>query len=237
MGVLEVAARIAELGGLPAHAERVAALRADFEARTGRFSPEDPWFVERSLAFWSDAVTRGRFGRVVEGELAQEERRSLAPLERAHRGLFRLKPSTEGPIWLEDLWSRAEFFVTLLDEAGTRPELEASLESAASGDAQLFDGWLVGADDASGAACVALLPGPVFHPREATAAIAPVLAAAREKAMAAAEVLDALLRMHRAFRSLARVKAGYAYRPEALSLERSGSILLRPVRRTAKEPR
>jgi hypothetical protein len=230
MGVLEVAARIAELGGAPAHAERVASLRADFEARTGRFAPEDPWFVERSLAFWSDAVTRGRFGRVVEGELAEEERPWLAPLERAHRGLFRLRPAAPGGrIWLEDMWSRAEFFVTLLDEQGTRPELEASLESATSGDGQLFDGWLVGMTDADWPLCVALLPGPVFHPREATGAIPPVLSAAREKAMPTAEVLDALLRMHRAFRSLARVKPGYAYRAEALSFATARPRLRRGV--------
>ena len=36
------------------------------------------------------------------------------------------------------------------------------------------------------------------------------------------DVLDALLRMERTFRSLSRVKAAYAYRPEALSPRSSG---------------
>src|ERR1700690_1271099 len=89
MRVLEAVARIAQLGGAPERAARVAELRARFEEKTGAFAPDDDWFEERSRAFWCDAVTRGRFGREVESELSVEERRWLGPLERAHRGLFR----------------------------------------------------------------------------------------------------------------------------------------------------
>lgn len=202
MGVLETAAHVVELGGAPALASRVAAMRADFEARTGAFVPEDPWFEERSRAFWCDAATAGRFGREVREQLAEDERTWLGPLERAHRGLFRV----EGAL-LVDAWSGAELLVTSMDEA-SRGELDASA-------GQLFDGRVVGAEDPY---VVALLPGAVFHPRDATAAIAPVLAAARERAMTTAEVLDALLRMGRALRSLSRVKASYAYRAEALAV-------------------
>ncbi len=201
MGVLEAVVRIVQLGGAPERSSAVASLRAAFEARTGAFVPDDAWFEERSRAFWCDAVTTGRFGREVEAALTGEERAWLAPLERAHRGLFR----AEGEL-LVDVWSGAELRVTQLDDS-SRAELDASSE-------QLFDARVVGSDDPF---AVALLPGAVFHPRDATACIPPVLAAAREQKMATGETLDALLRMNRALRSLSRVKVGYAYRAEALS--------------------
>jgi hypothetical protein len=227
MGVLETFARIVQLGGAAERGATVAQMRARFEARTGAFSPEDPWFEERSRAFWCDAVTAGRFGRTVEAELTDEERGWLGPLERAHRGLFRAaaaggpEEGTAGPL-LVDAWSGAELEVQVVDEA-SRAELDA-----ASG--QLFDARVVAAEDPFVAA---LLPGAVFHPRDATAAIEPVLAAARERAMTTSDTLDALLRMQRTLRSLSRVKAAYAYRPDALS---PGAPVV-PVRRGgAKAP-
>jgi hypothetical protein len=230
MGVLEAIARIVQLGGAPERAARVAELRGEFEARTGAFVPEDPWFEERSRAFWCDAVTTGGFGRVVEAQLEADERDWLGPLERAHRGLFR---TTEGRDSLTDVWSGAEFRVTLLDELSTRAELDASLDGA-----QLFDARIIGAMGPDQPLSVVLLPGAVFHPREATAAIHTVLDAARSREMKTPDVLDALLRMERTLRSLSRVKAAYAYRPEALVLRPSegvGAVL--PVRRASKTPR
>jgi hypothetical protein len=234
MGVLEVAARIVQLGGAPERARQVAELRAAFEARTGRFVPEDAWFEVRSRAFWSQAVTAARFGRAVEAELTEAERRWLGPLERAHRGLFRMT----GRQTLVDAWSGAEFELTLVDELGTRAELDASVEGPAGGGAQLFDGWVVGVAgvDAPEPFCVALLPGPVFHPREATSPIEAVLRVARERDMTTFDALDALLRMERTLRSLSRVKAGYAYRAEALAPP-SAADGFAPVRRAAKTPR
>jgi hypothetical protein len=201
MGVLETAAHIVELGGGADLASRVAETRAAFEARTGAFVPEDPWFEERSRAFWCDAITAGRFGREVRGQLSEDERAWLGPLERAHRGLFR----AEGALLIDE-WSGAELVVTSMDEA-SRAELDAAA-------GQLFDARVVGLDEPY---VVALLPGAVFHPRDATTAIAPVLAAAHARSMPTADALDALLRMARMLRSLSRVKANYAYRPEALS--------------------
>src|SRR5580692_5068233 len=154
-GVLETVARIVHLGGASGQAARVAGMRSRFEASTGAYAPEDPWFEERSRAFWCDAVTRGRFGREVEGELAEEERAWLGPLERAHRGLFRVAGDA-----LEDVWSGAELVPTLVDDA-SRAELDAAA-------GQLVDARVVGKEDPL---VVALLPGAVFHPRDATAAI------------------------------------------------------------------
>lgn len=222
MGLLETVARIVQLGGAPARTERVAALRASWEERTGAFSPEDAWFEERSRAFWDDAVTAQRFGRDVKDELEEAERAWLGPLERAHRGLFRI--SAEDRDVLEDVWSGAELVVSTMDEA-SRAELDAS-----SG--QLFDARVVGNDQPL---TVALLPGAVFHSRDATEHVAPVLSAARARGMSTADTLDALLRMQRALRSLSRVKPAYAYRVEALT-PRAPALPHGPVQRPAKAP-
>jgi hypothetical protein len=203
MRVLEVVERIVQLGGTPALAPRVAQIRADFERRTGAFAPEDDWFEERSRAFWCDAVTRGKFGREVEAQLTPSERSWLGPLERVHRGLFR----ADGTL-LVDAWSGAELVVTALDD-DSRAEL-----AAAAG--QLFDARVVGCANEDGLV-VALLPGAIFHPRKATAMIAPLLAEARARALSTDDVLDALLRMERTLRSLSRVKPAYAYRVDALA--------------------
>ena len=202
MALLETIARIVELGGTPERAGRVAELRRDFESCTGAFVPDDPWFEERSRAFWCDAVTRGRFGRTVQDELTAVERGWLPPLERAHRGLFR----TDGRL-LVDVWSGAELRPTLVAD-----DSRAELDAAAG---QLFDARVVGT---ANPILVALLPGAVFHPRHATVAIESVLAAARAAALPTTETLDALLRMERTLRAFSRVKAAYAYRPEALPL-------------------
>jgi hypothetical protein len=221
MGVLEAAARIVQLGGgAPATRARVAEMRAAFEARTGAFSPDDAWFEERSRAFWCDAVTRGRFGRDVEGELSPEDRAWLGPLEHAHRGLFRRDRAEAGGQILVDLWSGAAIVVTTLED-----ESRAELDAAAD---QLFDARVVGADDP---VVLALLPGAVFHPRNASAAIEDVIEAARARDLSTHDALDALLRMERSLRALSRVKAAYAYRAEALSAQPSAP---RTVRRAAK---
>lgn len=215
MGVFDTVTRIVQLGGTPEKAARVAEMRAQFEARTGAFAPEDPWFEERSRAFWSDAVTRMRFGRDVEANLTAEEGAWLQPLERAHRGLFHSDSNV-----LIDAWSGAELAPALVDDA-SRAELDAAA-------GQLFDARVIGM---GGPCVIVLLPGAVFHPRQATAAIGPVLAAARAASLSTDDALDALLRMERRLRSLSRVKAEYAYRPEALFPGPAASM-----RRSAKGP-
>jgi len=228
MGALEAAARIVELGGGPERAARVAEMRARFEERTGAFSPDDAWFEVRSRAFWCDAVTRGAFGREVESELEGDERAWLLPLERAHRGLFRAEPRPEGRAAgtvLVDVWSGAELVFTAVEDE-SRAELGASA-------GQLFDARVVATDEPL--FVVALLPGAVFHPRDATVPIESVLAAARGQQLSTDDVLDALLRMERTLRSLTRVKAAYAYRSGALSPRAAAPPVA--MRRAEKRPR
>lgn len=227
--MLEAIGRIVHLGGTPDRAAQVAEMRARFEARTGAFAPEDAWFEERSRAFWCDAVTRARFGREVEGALTPDEARWLDPLERAHRGLFRAEAGR-----LVDEWSGAELVVTLVDDV-SRAELDAAA-------GQFFDARVVGWDDGGrpggghGPLGLALLPGALFHPHDATMAIGSVLAIGRTRGLSTDDMLDALLRMERTLRSLSRVKAAYAYRPEALGPHPAAPPAAGPVRRPAKVP-
>jgi hypothetical protein len=104
-----------------------------------------------------------------------------------------------------DLWSGAEFEPTVGDDA--------SAAELAAAEGQFFDARLVGGGDPP---VLVVLPGAVFHPRAASHAIGGVLAAARHAALSTHDTLDALLRMQRSMRSLARVKPEYAYRADAL---------------------
>jgi hypothetical protein len=205
MGPLEAySAIVNELGGAPLSA-RVSEARAAFQARTGAFGPEDAWFDARSGAFWDDATTSGGLAGLAEG--ASAEARAWVPaLARAHRGLFVVseRARDQDATVLECRLTGVAFFVDEL-EPGTRDALEAATAP--------FDGRVV----AGGSPLrVALLPGAVFHPEDAAAPIAKVLAVARTKGLSQEQTLDALLRMELSLRSLSRVKASYAYRPEAL---------------------
>ena len=206
MTLLEAYEAIVAQGASPLFAPKVAAMHQAFEARTGAFTPEDPWFEARSRAFWDDAVTGQRFGQEASASLSDEVRRFVPMLERAHRGLF-MVDSGGGRRLLRDVWSGASFLVDEIDD-GMRDALGAASAP--------FDARLVGAMD-GGSPRVALLPGAVFHPDEAIEPIEKVLDAARAAEMPTDATLDALLRMERSLRSLARMKAAYAYRPSALT--------------------
>lgn len=189
------------------HAVRVRSLRADFEKRTGAFTPEDPWFDARSAAFWDDALTAQAFGREVAPLLADAARFWVEPLARAHRGLFRAKRDARDGhgFHLVDAWSGAEFRV----EAGQG--LHDALDQAHG----FFDGRAAGGFH-EGRALLGLLPGAVFHAEEATGAITELVEVARARHLERGAFLDALLRMDHTFRGHSRVKAAFAYRTEAL---------------------
>ena len=210
--------RIVALGAAPEHAETIAQMRRTFELRTGALdtlrAAEHPhharrdggwhWFEARTRAFWDDALTTQMFAHRVEGQLAANARAWVAPLARAHRGLFFALRGHRSR--LQDAWSGAEYFVDEIDDA-TREALRASRGP--------FDGRVVARP---GPRLVALLPGAIFHPEDAKEPIRNVLETAQRENMALHDVLDALLRMERNLRELSRVKAAYAYRVEALSI-------------------
>lgn len=193
-----------EHAGESRHAARIAAMRARFEERTGTYTPEDPWFEARSAAFWDDALTMQSFGSELEPLLADGARFWLEPLTRAHRGLFRVT-ADKGGFRLDDAWSGAAF----------RVEATLGLADALRRAGGFVDGRVVAArrDDAID---VALLGGALFHAEDATGPITALIPVARERGLGRDAFLDAVLKMDLAFRAHSRVKAGFAYRKEAL---------------------
>jgi hypothetical protein len=183
--------------------ETMLELHRAFEARTGAFGPDDPWFESRSRAFWDDTMTRQRASVGPLGALGADEQLWAEALSLSHRGLFESRHE-DGMLVLSDVLSGAELRVHEIDDA-SRDSLESS--------AGFFDGTVVA--EASSLR-FALLPGAIFHPEEADDAIVRVIAAARARSLSSAVLLDALLRMELSLRTLSRVKPSYAYRVEAL---------------------
>lgn len=214
----EMLALAAETG----RTERVRAMRAAFEARTGPFSPGDAFFEQRSAAFWDDALTRGAFGRELLGELGEEARAFVEPLARAHRGLYSVSDEPElaevdgQAFLLADAWSGAEF---LCEPASSG--LRDALASAAG----FVDGRVVGLPMLREAGVppsrtVVLLGGAVFHHADALEPMRALLPEARARDLETHELFDALLRMDHALRTLSRVKPSFAYRKESLPARR-----------------
>jgi hypothetical protein len=204
---MDVAAAVDEMlaaAAAPARQSRVLAMRASFEARTGTFSPRDTFFEDRSAAFWDDALTLGAFGRELSSELGEGARGLVEPFARAHRGLFRVEAGEHGAFVLVDEWSGAE-----LAAEPSSPGLRDALERATG----LVDGRVVGVPRPRQ---VVLLPGAAFHSADATEPMRALLPEARARELGTHELLDALLRMDHALRTLSRVKPAFAYRRESL---------------------
>ncbi len=195
-----------ELATRPAHAGHAQELRDAFFARTGRFGPDHPESGARDAAAWEDALVRGGLARTLARELGDAAEREVAhSLSHAHRGLY-VFSRVDGVLVARDLWSRAELLVLSKDDIGR--ELAGSASEA--------DRPLCQARMLPGLDGCAVLPGAVFHPADARGALIETLAAARERRFATDDVMDALLKMEHTWRSLSRVKVGYAYRPDAL---------------------
>jgi len=204
---MDVATAIDEmlaLAAAPARSERVRAMRAAFEARTGAFSERDAFFEARSAAFWDDALTRGAFGRELAAELGDAARELVEPLARAHRGLFEVAGAEESCFLLVDAWSGAEL---------SCEPASSGLRDALANAAGLVDGRALGVPRSR---AIVLLPGAVFHHASALEPMRALLPEARARGLDTHAALDALLRMDHAFRTLSRVKPAFAYRKESL---------------------
>lgn len=195
-------------GAEEAHQARVRELKAAYERRTGAFTPEDSWFDARSAAFWDDAIAGG-FAGAVQDETPEQARAYTRALERAHRGLYRVQ-NTHGRFVLVCAISLVELEID---------PPSAGLADALARAAGYVDGRVAGAM-LDGAREIVLLPGAVFHPAFATAAIDALLPIAAKKQLSRAATLDALLRMDRALQAMSRGKPALAYRPEALTIAR-----------------
>ena len=186
-------------------------MRAAFEARTGAFGPEAPWFEARSRAFWDDALTTQRFAALAAPHAGVEVAGLVARFDRAHRGVFIVEDVDDQGARLVDLWSGVELLVHHLDEA------QAMTLEHAEGP---MDARVIVMPTRDGIGPLFVLPGALHHGPDAIEPLVHVLTAARERDMATGDVLDALLRMELVFRSSSRVKASFAYRVESLERTR-----------------
>jgi hypothetical protein len=189
---------------LPPFGVVAAELRVRFGQRCGWYAPEHPGTEAREAAAWEDALVRGALAVQItahHGEFAPVAR----VISRAQRGLFVLD-QLAGSVVALDLWSRAAF---VLHDTDTL--VRGFLDSGSAADAPLFHARVAPLNGA----CV-VLPGVLFHPPDARAAVEAVLVAARERELATDDALDAVLKMEHTFRTLSRIKLAYAYRPEML---------------------
>jgi hypothetical protein len=121
------------------------------------------------------------------------------------RGVFVFE-LVHGRLLARDLWSRAELLVVEGDSIARELVVPGFEHGGPPCQARLL---------ASLDGCV-VLPGVLFHPADALPALSGILSVARERRLDTDSVLDALLRMEQCWRTLSRVKVGYAYRPDFL---------------------
>lgn len=204
--VQAVYSELLERASRPPHAEQSQALRRAFAERCGAFDGNDPAADARESAAWEDALVRGGLARRLASELPDAAEREIAlMLARTERGIYTFE-QVSGCLIAKDLWSGAELLIAEHDHVGR--EL---LQEELGDDSPLCQARVMG----SATGCL-LLPGTIFHPIDAKPPIVLLLETARRRQLSRDSVLDALLRMEQAFRTLSRVKVGFAYRADAL---------------------
>lgn len=183
---------------------RLSRARSEFHARTGPFEPSDACHEERIRAFlewllveWEGGAELRRFvafgGESDERSLAQAALRSM-------RSLYRVESEEHGEARIECLLEGARFVV---------PASFGPASRLTAGD--VLDARVVGIEGRT-----ALMPGPIFHPREVHEALLAVIAEAREAGRAREGLLDPLARMRMRFDRFTSINARHVYRYDAL---------------------
>jgi hypothetical protein len=182
--------------------DRAVDMREHFYDRSGRFELDHPAREARERAAWDWVIVRGGAAEALADDLNDPAERALAQcLGRAQRGLF-LFHGAGRTVIARDLWGGAEFLLASDDD------LARALSEQKRTDPAPCDVYV--AATAEGAT---VLPGHLFHPAEARPLIEATLEAGRDRSLAMSHVLDSLLRMEHALRTLSRVSVRYAYRP------------------------
>jgi hypothetical protein len=190
----------------PPHAERSRELRARFLDRCGRLEADHPAAATREAAAWEDAMVRGGLLLELAAGLSDPAERDVArALARSQRGVFVFE-HVDHKLLGRDLWSRAEFVLAPRDAVGKDIAYAGVHDDSPPCQARVL-ATVEGA---------ALLPGTVFHPAGARAAMELALNDARARGLETDRALDALLRMEHAFQTMSRGKVAYAYRAEAM---------------------
>jgi hypothetical protein len=188
------------------YVDLAADLRRAFEERCGGFDNDHPAREARDRAAWEDVLVRGGLAEKLAPELADPAQQDAAlSLTRAQRGVFVFE-RLDGAVIAQDLWSGAEFVLAPDDDVAKSLPLES-----AGADSPVCQARLLGRLEG----CIEL-PGTLYHPTDARPALKQVLQSARERGMTTDGALDAVLKMEHTFRTLSRVKVGYAYRAAML---------------------
>lgn len=195
--------------------DEVARARAQYETRCGSFTIEDPFFEERMRAFSDELVceVRGEDGltpaaralRAIETtdprDTEENDAAWLRGLSKAERGLFVVDARVDvARARLVALLGGARFDVRIDEGPAVRLR---------PGD--VFDGRL-----APVGGCIRVLPGLLFHPRQAHEAIASMLADPSLAARSRSDVLDGLARMRMRLDRFVSIHARHVYRVDAL---------------------
>ena len=183
----------------PHLADVVADIRAKFVERVGAFSPTDPCFEERSAALWDRVLCDARVLEALRAlSLSSEQRAVVDNLARAQRGLFEVHPA-----------ARTVDVLCVVSGAAFRlaPSDDAARAMSHGGEGGWIDGHVAPSTEG-----VALLPGFLVHPAEATEPMRALI----KTPMEFEELLDALLAMRHQLAARSRMKATQVYRPEAL---------------------
>lgn len=184
---------------------QLARARDEFHALTGAFAPADPFHEERIRAFLDWLIIERDDGATLRTFLAQHPELSASDqtLGRAMlssmRSLYRVRQSERGTS-IECIFDGARFRIRT-------DELSASRLR----DGDMLDGRAIGVDGV-----VFLAPGPIFHPREAHAAIEELVRRARQLGYSETSILDSLLRMRMRFDRFHSIRAEHVYRIDAL---------------------
>ncbi|MGZ3452517.1 MAG: hypothetical protein ACXVEF_23110 [Polyangiales bacterium] len=161
-------------------ADVVHEIRERFEARVGAFEASDPWFEERSAALWDRVLIDPRVIAVLASD--------VAGFASAQRGLF-------------EVHGRHDLTCVL---RGAAFRLASSDDAAIAEGAGWIDGHVVKTREG-----VALLPGFLVHPAEATEPMREIVAAT---SLPFEDLLDELLAMRHRLASRSRMKAKQVYR-------------------------
>lgn len=193
------------------HEEQVRAIRARFEARVGPFTSTDPWFEERTAALWDrvlcDAEVRAAIAAARPASFTPEHDAVLAALSRAQRGLYEVH-AHGAEVDLLCVVRGAAFRMANSDDASRAMTL--------GGEGEAHAGWIDGVVLPTPEG-VALLPGFLVHPAEATDPMREL----RATELPFDELLDAFLAMRHRLAARSRMRARQVYRADALAIPRA----------------
>lgn len=183
-------------------ADESEARRSAFTKRTGAFPDDHGARAARDAAAWEEVLVGGGLAERIGDALDDPGERAMADvIARGQRGVFRLVRVGAHRV-VEDLWGGGAFLLL--------PRDELARADGGTGEALLVGRVVAGTDGC------AVLPGIVWLPAEATPLVAPIVAAARARALAVDALADSLLRMDHVLATMSRVKTAYAFREAAL---------------------